>query len=248
MTDGQNPAAPGGNGNDPAHFAAKWRAVWPEWAIAEVFLSKASRPRVDAWQSLQFEFTEAAWGGADPRPGEAKLAWWAEELQGWSQGRRRHPLGSVLQRVPAAWEALAKTLPALAVTRERPRSAEQAEGALAAVTFAAAGIESQLFDVAATACSSAAITACWLHARLARHPADAVPLELLAQGAENADRRWADELLAGWPTAAGLLRYRSLVLGLAAARLRTGHASRPLPAPRALLTGWAAARDKTGRA
>lgn len=82
-------------------FAGKWRARWPEWSVAEVFVPRAQRGVAVAWAALQQELTDAAWGGTDALPGEAKLGWWMEELQGWRQGRRRHPLGLALQRQDA---------------------------------------------------------------------------------------------------------------------------------------------------
>ena len=50
-------------------FLAKWRAQWPEWAVAEVFLPPPQRQRARAWLALRGELTEAAWGGDDPTPG-----------------------------------------------------------------------------------------------------------------------------------------------------------------------------------
>ena len=94
-------------------FLAKWRARWPEWAVAEVFVPAAQRERAQAWFALRDELGDAAWGGQDPLPGDAKLGWWAEELDGWSRGARRHPLGLALQRVQAPWDNLAACLPAL---------------------------------------------------------------------------------------------------------------------------------------
>ncbi|HEU0307199.1 MAG TPA: phytoene/squalene synthase family protein, partial [Lysobacter sp.] len=84
-------------------FIDKWRARWPEWTVAEVFVPREQRDSTLAWMALLQELTDAAWGGSDPRPGEAKLGWWAEELQGWSRGIRRHPLGQVLQKFPVPW-------------------------------------------------------------------------------------------------------------------------------------------------
>src|SRR5690606_20699556 len=63
---------------DAAGFIDKWRARWPEWEIASVFVPEAQRPLAEAWFSLLQELTDAAWGGADPTPGLAKLAWWQE--------------------------------------------------------------------------------------------------------------------------------------------------------------------------
>ena len=66
-------------------FLGKWEAQWPEWRVAEAFVPAAQRQRAQAWFALREELAEAAWGGEDSRPGEAKLGWWAEELDGWSE-------------------------------------------------------------------------------------------------------------------------------------------------------------------
>ena len=98
-------------------FLDKWRARWPEWRIAEAFVPAPQRAATLAWLALRQELADAAWGGEDPRPGAAKLAWWVDELQGWANGRRRHPLGLALQRIAAPWEALAVALPSLSTAR-----------------------------------------------------------------------------------------------------------------------------------
>lgn len=227
-------------GGDPGWFIDKWRAHWPDWTIAEVFLSADARPLAAAWQALQSELLDAAWANEDPRPGEAKLGWWMEELHGWAQGRRRHPLGSVLQRQEAPWAAFAQALPALAATRERPRDAAEARESLRPVAAPAAAVESALF---AGVDASDAITACWLQARLARHAARAAPLAALALSPDDPGAAWRAELLAGWPSTAGLPRPRRLLAALARIRLQRGDAARPLPAWTALWAGWRAARD-----
>ena len=57
-----------------AGFTSKWRARWPEWRVAEVFVPAAERERAVAWFALRQELADAAWAGSGPRPGEAKLA------------------------------------------------------------------------------------------------------------------------------------------------------------------------------
>ena len=42
-------------------FIAKWRARWPEWAIAEVFLPASRRESMQAWFALLQELGDAAW-------------------------------------------------------------------------------------------------------------------------------------------------------------------------------------------
>ncbi|MDQ2703208.1 MAG: phytoene/squalene synthase family protein, partial [Pseudomonadota bacterium] len=149
-------------------FVDKWRARWPEWQVAEVFLPVSIRERSLAWFALRQELLDAAWAGADARPGEAKLGWWIEELQGWSQGARRHPLGAVLQSQPVPWARLAATLPALAATRERVTDLEEACAGLLPFASVVAEVDGLLANEAPA-------------------PADDAALHLLAQRAVFAD-------------------------------------------------------------
>ena len=41
-------------------FIDKWRARWPEWAVAQVFVPATQRPTALAWASLLQELTDAA--------------------------------------------------------------------------------------------------------------------------------------------------------------------------------------------
>lgn len=225
------PADPIDDGSD---FVRKWRGAWPEWAIAEVFVPAAERTVAPFWQALQFELLEAAWGGPDARPGEAKLGWWMEELSGWSQGRRRHPLGVVLTRREAPWSDLARELPALAATRERPANVETAWASVAAPAGAASAVEAALLGGVADA---RMVAACWLHDRLARHPENAVPVEVDGVAA------WAARLRGRWPAASGLAATRRLEAALALARLRSGDPGRPRGPLPTVWTCWRAARD-----
>ncbi|WP_133479033.1 phytoene/squalene synthase family protein [Cognatilysobacter segetis] len=230
---------PTADGADVEAFVAKWRGAWPEWAMVENFLPAARRPLVDAWQALQFEWQEAAWGGADARPGEAKLAWWIEELDGWAKGRRRHPLGAVLLRGAAPWREVAVALPALLATRERPLSPDSAWSALDPVAGAVAQVDAALFGGQADA---AAVTACWLHARLARHPENALPPSAGGEDAAQARRLAATALLARWPRTRGVGAPRGIALALARRRLVRGDAAAPLTPWSALWAGWRGAR------
>ncbi|AXK72264.1 phytoene/squalene synthase family protein [Lysobacter sp. TY2-98] len=220
---------------DAAAFVAKWRGAWPEWALVERFVPASQREVVDAWQALQFEWQEAAWRGDDARPGEAKLRWWVDELAGWSKGIRRHPLGAVLQKQPVAWEKLAQTLPSLLAARFRPRDAAEAREQLQRVARAIAQSERVLLDRSDTE----AVIACWLHARLARHPGDAVPTEFTSH--DDAAARWSRALLAHWPSAR-LSPSRGIALSLARARLASGRPDAPLSPWSALWAGWRGAR------
>ena len=223
-------------------FTDKWRARWPEWAVAQVFVPTTQRPTALAWASLLLELTDAAWGGSDARPGEAKLAWWGEELQGWAQGRRRHPLGTNLQRQPAPWAQLASALPSLRDSRERPRDREEAVAALQPFARAVAATEAVLFEGPFDA-AIPAITASLLHARLAHMGEPAVPLDLLAVAGERGPlSAWGRELFAQWPVTAGT-RPRRLWSALARQRLARGDAALPLPPWATLLTAWRGARS-----
>lgn len=230
---------PAADGADAAAFVAKWRGAWPEWSFAEGFLPAAERPLADAWQAAQFEWQEAAWGGADARPGEAKLAWWSEELDGWAKGRRRHPLGAVLMSRPAPWRAVAASLSTLTALRARPATAAAAWASLDPLASAMAAVEAELFGGASAA---HAVAACWLHARLARHPSHAVPLDLAPADDSDGRRRWCAELAAGWPHVRGVAAPRAIALGLARRRLARGDAASPLPPWQAVWTAWRAAR------
>lgn len=231
-------------------FLDKWRARWPEWAIAEVFVPAAERGRALAWAALLQELGDAAWGGEDPRPGLAKLGWWQEELQGWGRGVRRHPLGIVLQRVPAPWAGLAAALDSLPASRERPGDVEEAFAGVAPFARAAAGVEQALFGVADDADppqpdqAEDALMAAWLLQSRFLHGNDAhVPLELLAAAGEgDAVKGWAAALCRRWPPAVSRHRPRRLWSALALGRLGAGRPGQPLSGWSTLWRSWRAAR------
>lgn len=213
----------------------KWRARWPEWAMAEVFVPAPQRERAQAWFALREELAEAAWGGQDPRPGEAKLGWWAEELAGWARGARRHPLGLVLQPIPAGWERLAAGLPALRATRDIEEPG-RALAALAPWAEAVAGVAPQLFAADAQP-PVANVAASLLGERLMRQAA-AVP------EAAAALREQARALLAGWPPPTAGTRPGRMHAALLRGRLLRMSRGAPPQLPRlaALGTAWRAAR------
>lgn len=233
---------PTGAGDEAlAGFLDKWRARWPEWHLAEVFLPAAERPVALAWAALQQELLDAAWGGEDARPGEAKLLWWQEELLGWSQGGRRHPLGQVLQRLPAPWATLGRSLARLPASRERAQHASEAFALLDPVASAAAEVEAALFGGAGP--SSATVTANWLAARALQADGSAVPLQTLARAGQGAAAvEWRRELAGRWPIPDGAARVRRLWSVLARARLLRP-AGDPPPAWRVLWAAWRAARN-----
>lgn len=129
-------------------FIGKWLQRWPEWSIAEAFVPAPQRRTAVAWFALLQELADAAWGGTDPAPGLAKLAWWQEELEGWTAGARRQPLQHGPQRVPAPWAQLGRALATLPATRgQAPAVSLDALGALVAAISAC---EAALFEPQAT--------------------------------------------------------------------------------------------------
>ena len=211
-------------------FTAKWRRCWPEWDIAEAFVPADEREQALAWLSLQNELVESAWGGEDPTPGLAKLAWWHEELEGWGKGARRHPLGAALQRMPAPWTGLARALSALPSTRGQ--DAATAEPALAGLSKAMDDCEAALGGQGA---AQASVPATGANA-----------LALLASRAiltgSREDAAW---LLERWPRQAGGSRAGRLHRALLRARLAalaSGRQTQPLSGWRVLGASWRAVR------
>lgn len=236
-------------------FLDKWRARWPEWVIAEVFVPAALRGRALAWAALLQELGDAAWAGEDPRPGLAKLGWWQEELRGWTRGVRRHPLGTVLQRVPAPWDALAAALDSLPATRERPGDADEAFAVIATFARAAAAVEMALFSAPPEGRPSprpgppdnqgeADLVAAWLLQSRFVHGNDAhVPLALLAAAGEgDPGNAWATELRRRWPSDVSRHRPRRLWSSLARGRLEGGGPQQPSSGWSTLWRAWRAAR------
>ncbi|MEO6170623.1 MAG: phytoene/squalene synthase family protein [Lysobacter sp.] len=227
-----------------ADFTGKWQARWPEWRIAEVFVAADQRATALAWATLQQELVEAAWGGSDPRPGVAKLGWWQEELSGWARGARRHPIGTVLQPHAAPWPSLAAALPALADSRERPASVDDAFAAIHSFATAVADIDRALLGSDGDLSDPLLVAACLLQSRMV-HGGDAhVPLDMLARaGSGDAVATWAAQLEQRWPREPAGIRVRRLWAALAYRRLRVRPLSTPLPLWQVLWVSWRAARD-----
>ncbi len=219
-------------------FIAKWRARWPEWAAADPFVPAPHRARAKAWFALRDELLDAAWSGEDARPGDAKLGWWAEELDGWSRGARRHPLGAALQKIPAPWSNLAACLPALRASRERPKDLDDALFALEPYAEAVAGIAQHLFATEAPAPARNVVVSL-LAERVQRFPDTSTPL-----GDVDA-RRWARNLLAQWPEPGDGTRPGRIHAAIVRARLQRYVRGRTpmVPLLPALLVTWRAARS-----
>ncbi len=234
-------------------FLGKWHARWPEWRVAAAFLPAARRDAALAWLCLRQELADAAWAGVDPRPGEAKLGWWIEELQAWVQGHARHPLARALQPLAAPWAELATAVPALAQARERAADFDEARQQLQPYAAAAVAVSRALAEEAggAGADGAGALADTVLGQRLLDGDPSSVPLQVRARlGAEagEADLRQeaAAMLLRAWPAADRLPRVERIQRALVHARLRAlgrrRDGGRPLPGWRALATAWAAAR------
>jgi hypothetical protein len=236
---------------DYEEFLDKWRGRWPEWRIAQTFVHPGQRARAEAWFALLQELTDAAWNGADPTPGIAKLGWWQEELRGWSKGARRHPLGIDLHKSPAPWPSLAAALTSLQAVRESVRSGEAAAvsalaEALRPCADAIDACERTLFGETTAEASSAGNAA-------QQHPSNSAGIVLIGlytlwasadapDPVRHADR--ARALLAAWPPSAAV-RPRRVYDALIRRRLRAiaaGNGLAPLSPWMTLWTAWRAAR------
>ncbi|MCF8813274.1 phytoene/squalene synthase family protein, partial [Xanthomonas campestris pv. campestris] len=126
-------------------FLDKWRSRWPEWSVAEPFIPEPQRRLAAAWFALLQEWEDIMNIAGDPLPADAKLAWWQQELNDWSNQRSRHPLGRVLEPVRAPWAQLAQTLPAMQAARAQPDDLAQAMGRLQAFAEAVVAVEAVVF-------------------------------------------------------------------------------------------------------
>ena len=210
-------------------FVGKWRSRWPEWGVVSVFVPASQRAQAEAWFALLQELGDAAWTGGDATPGLAKLAWWQEELHGWSRGARRHPLGEALQKRDAPWGGLADALPSLSATRTPASEGDDAAG-LRAFASAILPVEAALFGAGPVL--EASVDALVAVLRIER---------ALSRGDRETAGRHADPWR-GDGTASLPRRLHEVVLRQ---RLRTpaGAAARMrVPAMRLLFAGWRAAR------
>ncbi len=213
------------------HFFDKWRARWPEWPVAEAFIPQEQRELAMAWLALRSELADAAWSGSDPTPGAAKLGWWTEELFGWAQGARRHPLGIALQKHPVHWDALASGIPALRSSRTLVGEVAPAVKCLEPFATGLAQVSAGLFGAAAEA-SVWTTTIVLLGERALRQPPSGTSGEVSARG------------LLLQPRFDGRSRPERIHAALVRGRLQRTVAGKPPALTRwsALLTAWRAAR------
>lgn len=225
-------------------FLDKWRTRWPEWSQVEGFIPASQRPQVVAWFSLLQEFDDILNIAGDPLPADAKLAWWGEELRGWSAQRSKHPLGRLLEPVRAPWAELSQTLPGLIDARAPAADPQQARQSLQAYANAVAAVERAMFDCQGRGDAGAPVLTQTLAQRLHDSGGDAVPQNLKSTDAEQSSQHWATELLAHWPLRVAGPRPRRLYASLARARLQARLRGGPYqPSPAGLLwRSWWAAR------
>ena len=168
------------------------------------------------------------------------------EAPSWVAGRRRHPLGTVLQRQVAPWATLGAALPTLPASRERARDPEEAFDALRAFADAVVAVDVALFarsgGTTAAAHDRLPVVATLLAVRIVQSGDHPVPLSVLAQPGPDPGARWRGHLTVHWPAAGAATRPRRLWAALARARLLQADPARPLSSWRALAVGWRAAR------
>lgn len=98
--------------NDPfSTLLEDWLQAEPESHGLRMFVPQARTP-VGAALLVFAHQVEVAALGSDPRPGQAKLAWWLEEIGEAAQGRARHPVSVRLvahsDQGAVLWPALAR--------------------------------------------------------------------------------------------------------------------------------------------
>lgn len=250
-------------GGDPLrHFIGKWQAREPEMVLAEVFCKPAQRPLFRAWGACLHELREALFELSDERVTEIKLAWWAEELAGWGQGRHRHPLGAALPPADAPWSGLAQALLESGVRPALAANTGEAIAALRPLADAVVAVESALFSSGDRDDAAHSLAVHWLLQRLPAGLAAAdrarIPMHLLARHGLTAAqlatgeggallRDWAGELLvaAPQPRTAALIRRSCAAFDRARLQqLAAGRGYKPAPALASLWRGWRAARER----
>ncbi len=220
-------------------FLDKWRARWPEWDGAEIFVPAARRRTTLAWFALLQEFEDAMNVAGDPLPADAKLSWWVQELGDWAGRRSRHPLGRLLEPQRAPWDRLADALPALIAAREPAADPAQAFARLRGYGQAVVAIENALMDGQGGEAAVQAEIAQTLAARADSQAGAALWNEAGASVPAALLRQWPARFAGG--------RERRLWSALARLRLQrqAGHGGpAPLASPlRRLFVAWRAARD-----
>jgi hypothetical protein len=251
--------------NEADSYVAQWLAREPAMELALLFCVPGERRCVALWGCLQHELDDAAFNLSDATVTQAKLAWWADELQRGTVGAARHPLLRELFEQPATrgigartWAAAAQQALALALDEQGPADVDGLLQRYLPYASALAAIESALFGEPSAAEALAVerivrrlggaggprVAAEWPLQLLARHQ---LGREALAAGAAAAALRRdiAAPLLARLPSAAAAPRHRRMRQALDAWRLQQWLRGRDAPAPagwRRLWLLWRAAR------
>ncbi|TKS54143.1 hypothetical protein E4582_04710 [Luteimonas yindakuii] len=216
------------NREPPETFIAKFHERWPEWGVAIAFIAPGERDALEAWLALLQEFADAAWGGSQAAPGLAKLAWWQDELLGWSRGARRHPLAQRLRSQTIDWPALGHALNVLPATRDG--AADGVAKTLQPLAGALAQAEARLAGQPVGQDDAALLVAVLLGERALRH----------------GDADEAQRVLATWPrhrgAGSGGRRIQAELLRRRLLALADRKAPQSLAAWRVLPLAWRAAR------
>ena len=239
-------------------FAAKWRAVWPEQTVLDLFVPPAQRLPAAAWASLLFELHSAAFTLEHEAVRDGKTGWWAEELQRLQDGAPRHPLTQALAGVEAPFAAMAA--PMLAVARDVPiltGDTAALRARLRPFASAALACEAVLFGGRVGAEDADILIAEWLVLRLpdglAAFDRGMLPLHLRARYAAFADnapppalrRDWLAELDAALPRTAAGNWFREAQRRFLRRRIRALAADAGLrPGPGHVWDAWRALRSR----
>ena len=82
-----------------ASYLEKWLEAEPEARLMRLFVPAARAPGTAATLVMLHELESAAFA-LEPRPAQAKLAWWQEELRRHGEGAPRHPITLALGPTP----------------------------------------------------------------------------------------------------------------------------------------------------
>lgn len=240
--------------NEADSYLEQWLAREPEMELAQLFCAPGERRRVALWSCLQHELDDAAFNLSDATVTQAKLAWWADELQRGVAGAARHPLLVELFQQTGTrdidarrWVRIAQRALALALDERSPADVDGLLQRYLPYATALAEIESALFDGHSDAQSLAVER---IVRRLGADPVPRAamewPLQLLARlqlardalaaGADlqSLRRELAPSLLARLATDAAAPRHRRMRQALDRWRLQQWLQGRAAPAP----TGW----------
>jgi hypothetical protein len=251
--------------NEADSYLEQWLAREPEMELAQLFCAPAERRRVALWYCLQHELDDAAFNLSDATVTQAKLAWWADELQRGVTGAARHPLLVELFQQPGAraidarrWATTAQRALALALDERSPADVDDLLQRYLPYAAALAEIETALFGGRSEA---QALAIERIVRRLGAEPAPRAamewPLQLLARvqlardalaagaHAQSLRRELAPSLLTRLPADPAAPRHRRMRQALDRWRLQQWLQGRVAPAPsgwRRLWLLWRAAR------